>query len=62
MAGEDGVDDLGDYGVFIAYDAGEQWLFGFGSEAEAGDEVVAELVFDGAGDEGGGVLGFAELA
>ena len=46
----------------VADDAGEERLAGGCVFAQAGDEVVAELVFDGAGDEGRGVLRFAELA
>jgi len=57
VAGEDGVDDLGDDGVVVANDAWEECLgflgvavgVGFAGEvAETGDEVVAELVLDGA--------------
>jgi hypothetical protein len=54
VPGEDGVDDLGLDGVFIAGDAGEEGL----AFAEALDEVVAELVFDRAR----GIAGVSERA
>jgi predicted transcriptional regulator len=44
VAGEEGVDDLRDDGVIVAVDAGKQRA----AFAEAGDEVIADLVFDGA--------------
>lgn len=49
VASEDGVDDLGDDGVFVAEDAGEEVV----AAAEGGDEVVAEFDLDGAGDPTG---------
>jgi len=49
LLGEDGVDDLRDYGVFIADDAGENGLAGL----QEGDEVAAHLVFHGAGSKQG---------
>ena len=64
VAREDGVDDLRDDRVVVADDAGEERLaFGAaGDLAQAGDEVVAELVLDAAGDALGGVFGGAKLA
>jgi len=62
VAGEDGVDDLGDDGVVVADDAGEEGLVFTSYGAEAGDEVVAELVLDAAIDARGGEFGGAELA
>ncbi len=59
---EDGVDDLGDDGVFVADDAGEEGGFGLRGVAEFGDEVFAELVFDAAGETGGGEFAGAESA
>lgn len=50
MAGEDGVDDLGDDGVVVTDNTREERGFGLGGLAKAHDEVVAELVFDGAAD------------
>jgi hypothetical protein len=62
VAREDGVDYLRDDGVVVADDAGEQGLFRGGRRAEAGDEIVAELVLDGAGEALGGVFGLPKLA
>ncbi len=59
---EDGVDDLGDDGVFVADDAGEERGFRFCGGAEFGDEVFAELVLDAAGEAGGGEFAGAESA
>lgn len=60
MAGEDGVDDLGDDGIVVAEDAGEEGLAG----PEAGDEILAEFVLDGAVGEArfGEIVGLAESA
>jgi hypothetical protein len=46
VAGEDGMDDLRDDGVFVTQDAGEERLGGVGTQA--GDEIFAELVLDAA--------------
>ena len=62
---EDGVDDLRDDGVFVADDAGEERrrLVAAGAgRAQAGDEVLAELVFDAAGEAGWGEFAGAEGA
>ncbi len=62
MAGEDGVNDLRDDGVVVADDAGEEGLAGGSIGAQAGDEIVAELILDAAGDALGGVFAVAECA
>ena len=54
VAGEDAVDQLGEDGVAVADDSGEELFAGL----ELVDDVAAELVFDGAG----AVAGFFELA
>ena len=54
--GEDGVDDLGDDGVFVADDAGEEWGLRLRGGAQLCDQVVAELVLDGAGENGQGCI------
>jgi len=63
---EDGVDDLGDDGVFVAYDAREEGGFIFsavvGGAAKFGDEIFAELVFDASGKAGWGEVAGAEGA
>ena len=62
MAREHGVHDLRDDRIFIADDAGEERILGFGGRAQAGDQVIAELVFDGAADALRGIHGGAEFA
>ena len=56
VLGEDGVDDLGDDGIAIAEDAGEE--VGVASarppRADSGDGVFSEFVFDGEGFVAGG--------
>src|SRR5207249_11188212 len=43
MARQDGVDELRHHGIFVADDAGEYFLAGI--LAQAGDEILAHLVF-----------------
>ena len=51
---QDRIDDLGNDGVVVAYDSGEERLFGL----QPADEVGAHLVFDGAcGEPDRGELG-----
>ena len=54
MTREDRVDELRDDGVFVADDAGEERSFCLCGVAEFGDQVFAKLVFDAAGNAGGG--------
>ena len=65
MPREQGIDYLGDDGVVIADDAGEERFSLFrptgGNLAQANDQVVAEFVLDAAGDAVGGVNRGAEL-
>ena len=62
VAREHRVDDLRDDRVVVTDDAREERFFGARGGAQAGDQVVAELIFDGAGDPFGSVFRFAEFA
>jgi hypothetical protein len=55
---EDGVDNLGDYGVLVADDAGEEGIF----RAEPGDEILAKLILHAAGEAGWSEFAGAEGA
>ena len=59
---EDGVDDLGDDGVFVSDDAGEEGCLGLRGGAQFRDEILAELVFDAASKAGRGEFAGAEGA
>src|SRR2546426_6767031 len=62
VPGEDPVDELRDHGVLIAHDPGEEE----GAVLEQADEILPQLVLDGATDAGGapplGVFQFAQRA
>ena len=59
---ENGVDELGYDGVFVADDAGKRGALVFAESRELGDQVLAKLVFDAACEAGGSEFAGAEGA